>query len=383
MSAGEEHPGPATPPRPVVAFQGSRTGRSAFALINARWSQGLAASGEYDVVDHDARRPRPPDVLIHHDFASHFTEFEPPPGTRAVAVRTWDFGPPPRAWVEKINAQFYQFWAHSRWIAEQARAAGVEADRIRVVPHGVDPTLCRPDGDTYPLGGDRRLTFLFVGGVCFRKGTDTLLKAYAEAFSSADDVALVIKDHSQDLFYREDTIRQRMLELMRDPRAPAIVHIDRFLSDADLAALYRACDVAVFPYRAEGFCMPILECMAAGTPAIAPRFGACLDFCSDATSYLVPVQRIRVPVHRRFKVALGFSDDVDEVDFCEVRVATLAESLRRAYEEPPAARARKAEAGVAVAHGRFTWEDTLTCVRRCLSELTGRGGAQDPASIAR
>ena len=76
-------------------------------------------------------------------------------------------------------------------------------------------------------------------------------------------------------------------------------------------------------------------------------------------------------------------DDVDEVDFCEVRVATLAESLRRAYEEPPAARARKAEAGVAVAHGRFTWEDTLTCVRRCLSELTGRGGAQDPASIAR
>jgi glycosyltransferase involved in cell wall biosynthesis len=381
--AGESGRAAATAPRPVVAFQGSRTGRSAFALINARWSRGLAESGEYDVVDHDARGARSPDVLIHHDFASHFTEFEPPPGSRAVAVRTWDFGPLPRAWVAKINARFDQFWAHSRWIAEQARAAGVEPERIRVVPHGVDPAVCRPDGDAYALGRDRRLTFLFVGGVCFRKGTDTLLKAYAEAFTSADDVALVIKDHSQDLFYREDTVRQRMLELMRDPRAPAIVHIDRFLPDADLAGLYRACDVAVFPYRAEGFCLPILECMGAGTPAIAPRFGACLDFCSDETSYLLPVQRIRVPVHRRLTVALGFSDDVDEVDFCEVRVPALAEALRRAYEEPPAARARKSEAGVAVAHGRFTWSDTLACVRRCLAELTGRGAPQDPASIAR
>jgi hypothetical protein len=64
--------------------------------------------------------------------------------------------------------------------------------------------------------------------------------------------------------------------------------------------------------------------------AIAPRFGACLDFCSDQTSWLMPVLRVRVPVHRRFKVALGFSDDVGEVDFCEARVATLAEFLRRA-----------------------------------------------------
>ena len=360
---------PAAPRRPVVAFQGSRTGRSAFALINARWSRALSEGGTCDVVDHDPARGRMPDVLIHHDFASHFTEFDPPAGTRAVAVRTWDFGPLPRAWAARINARFAQYWAHSRWIAEQARAAGVGEERIRVVPHGVDPLVFRPDGDAYPLDGRRRFAFLFVGGVCFRKGTDTLLKAYDEAFSANDDVALVIKDHSQDLFYREDTIRQRMADMARDPGAPALVHIDGFLSEADLAALYRACDVAVFPYRAEGFCMPILECMASGTPAIAPRFGACLDFCSDETSYLIPAQRIHVPVHRRFKVALGFSDDVDEVDFCEVRVATLAEALRRAYEAAGEERERKAAAGIAAARGRFTWAHAIDRLRECLSEL--------------
>lgn len=355
--------------RRTVAFQGSRTGRSAFALVNARWSEGLTATGEYDVMDHAPGAARLPDVLIHHDFESHFSAFVPPTGTRAVAVRTWDFGPLPRAWALKINAEFHQFWAHTRWIAEQARVAGVEADRIRVVPHGVAPDLFRPEGNVYPLSADKRFLFLFVGGVCLRKGTDILLKAYAEAFSSADDVALVIKDHSQDLFYREATIRDHLAALMRDTGAPSVIHIDRFLDADDLAALYRACDVAVFPYRAEGFCLPLLECMAAGTPAIAPRFGACLDFCSDDTSYLMPVQRIQLPVHQRLRVALGFSEDVDGVDFCEVRVSTLAEALRAAYTAAETERVRKAAAGVAVAHGRFTWRDSLSCIRRCLAEL--------------
>jgi glycosyltransferase involved in cell wall biosynthesis len=370
----------------VVAFQGSRTGRSAFALVNARWSAGLAETGAYEVVDYDPTSPRPPDVLIHHDFASHFADFCTPSGSRAVAVRTWDFGPLPAAWVGKINREFRQFWAHSRWIAQQARAAGVDADRIRIVAHGVDPQVYRPDGDRYPLPSRPRVVFLFVGGVCLRKGSDTLLKAYAQAFSASDDVLLVVKDHSADLFYRDDTIRQTLRDLMQDPGAPRIVHIDRFLPDDELASLYRACDVAVFPYRAEGFCLPVLECMAAGTPAIVPNFGACLDFCSDETSSLMPVQRIQIPVHGRFKVALGFADDVEAVDFCEVPVATLAEYLRRAYEESGASRAGRAAAGVSVAHGRFTWHETAATVRRCLDELVGDGRPQpqdEAASITR
>jgi glycosyltransferase involved in cell wall biosynthesis len=366
----------------IVAFQGSRRGRSAFALVNARWSAGLAATGEYEVIDYDPASPRRPDVLIHHDFASHFADFRTPPGSRAVAVRTWDFGPLPTAWVAKINREFRQFWAHSRWIARQARAAGVEADRIRVVAHGVDPEVYRPDGERYPLPSRPRLVFLFVGGVCLRKGSDTLLKAYAQAFSASDDVMLVVKDHSADLFYRDDTIRRNLLELMQDPGAPRIVHIDRFLPEPELASLYRACDVAVFPYRAEGFCLPVLECMAAGTPAIVPNFGACLDFCSEETSYPMPVQRIQIPVHARFKVAMGFADDVEAVDFCEVRVGTLADYLRRAYEESATSRARRATAGVSVAHGRFTWRESLATVRRCLAELVGDGRQPPPAASA-
>lgn len=355
--------------RRTVAFQGSRTGRSAFALVNAQWSAGLAASDEYRVIDYDASAALPPDILIHHDFESHFSEFQPPPNVASVAVRTWDFGPLPRAWADKVNAEYRQYWAHTEWIAQQARAAGIDAERIRVVPHGIDPLVFTPRGPHYDLQTSTKLAFLFVGGMSFRKGSDILLKAWKQAFSASDDVVLVIKDHSKDFFYRDDTVRGSLAELKADPHAAEVIHIDRFLPAAELAALYRRCDVAVFPYRAEGFCIPILECMASGTPAIVPRFGACLDYCSEATSYFTDVKRIRIPVHRRLTVALGFTDEVDEVDFCEVPVDALAERLRAAADEAEHVRAERAVAAVRIAHDRFTWEHAVAIVRRCLAEL--------------
>ena len=360
------------PESPVVAFQGRREGRSAFALVNAQWSRALVAAG-YVVTDYTAGAPVP-DVIIHHDFESHFTAFQPPPGAQCIAVRTWDFGPLPKATVEKINAEFAQYWAHTEWIAQQARAGGVRPELIRIVPHGIDPVLFRPEGPRFALSSEKGFRFLFVGGISLRKGSDILLSAYARAFTSSDDVCLVLKDHSGDLFYRENHARNRIAELHADPLVPEVVHLDKFLVDSELAELYRSCDVAVFPYRAEGFCLPILESMACGTPAIVPEFGACLDFCSADTSYLVKVRRIRAPVSRRFKVALGFEEDVAEVDFCEMPVDRLVDALRAAREAGLVEQARrerqeKSAAGVARAQGAFTWEHATAIVKRCVGEL--------------
>ena len=366
--------------RPVVAFQGSRDGRSAFARINAEWSRRLEAAG-YRVESFVPGAGDGPDVMIHHDFATPFTGFTAttPPPERRIAVRTWDFGPLPPAWVEKINREFGQYWAHSTWIAAQAREAGIDPDRIRVVPHGIDPDRFRPDGPRLPIATAKRFRFLFVGGVSLRKGTDILLEAYARAFSAGDDVCLVLKDHSGDLFYRENHARARIAELRATLGAPEILHLDGFLPDEELAALYRACDVAVFPYRAEGFCLPILEAMASGVPALVPRFGACLDFCRDETSWLLRARRIRAPVTRQFSVALGFTERLEEVDFCEIEVGVLAEALRSVFEASSEVRRAKAEAGVAAA-SRLTWTAAGAQVVGNVAQLLASTGAVFPGA---
>lgn len=355
------------PDRGVVAFQGRREGRSAFALVNAQWSRALSGAG-YRVVDFD-READSPGFVIHHDFESHFTAFEPPRTAKCIAVRTWDFGPLPPVWTGKINREFHQYWAYSRWIAAQAEAAGVEPERIRVVPLGIDPAVFTPEGPARALATDRTFRFLFVGGVSLRKGSDLLLEAYARAFSRRDDVCLVLKDHSGDLFYRENHARERIAGMRNDPDAPEILHLDAFLPEAELAALYRSADVAVFPYRAEGFCLPILEAMACGTPSVVPDFGACLDFCSAATSYLVKPRRIRAPVSRSFSVALGFTEVLSEVDFCELPVDRLADALRAARDTAEDERLAKARAGAAWAREHMTWAHSGAAVTACLAEL--------------
>lgn len=354
---------------PIIAFQGRRDGRSAFGLINAQWSRALTRAG-YPVTDY-AAGGSVPSVLIHHDFESQFSRFAPPHGAKCVAVRTWDFGPFPPVWVEKINREFHQYWANSNWIATLARRSGVREDLVRLVPLGFDPDVFSPDGHRYPLPTEKGFRFLFVGGVSRRKGSDILLGAYQQAFTSSDDVCLVLKDHSGDLFYRDDAVRERIGQLREDPAAPEIVHLDAFLPDRDLAALYRSCDVAVFPYRAEGFCIPILEAMACGTPSIVPEFGACLDFCDSKTSHLVKARRIHAPVTRSFRVALGFEEEISEVDFCEVRKESLVEALRNAVGEAPEVWRLKADAGVARAHGKWTWEHATAVMMGQLQELLG------------
>jgi glycosyltransferase involved in cell wall biosynthesis len=352
-----------------VAFDDDGRGIESHSLVNARWSRELQARGHAVVALDDPTTPRP-DVVINHNYLKHFLGAPRVPGARHVAVRTSDFGPFPASWVEVINRHYDHLWVHSRWIAEQALVSRVDPARLRVVHHGVDPLVYRPDGPRRALPTRKAFPLLFVGGAVRRKGVDILLRAYAEAFRRDDDVCLVIKDHGANAFYHEGTEREAIRRLAEDPAAPELVYIDRHLTAPELAALYRACRVAVFPYRAEGFAIPPLEALACGVPTILPRFGACLDFSDDTTSFLMPVKRINLPVRRVFRSHAGFDWDIGAVDFCEVPVGVLAATLRQAYEADPEVLAAKAAAGVTRVLGQFTWRHAGDRVERHLRELT-------------
>jgi glycosyltransferase involved in cell wall biosynthesis len=292
-------------------------------------------------------------------------------------VRASDFGPCPPQWAEKINREFDQLWAYSSWMARMAAAGGVDASRIRVVPLGVDTDVFRPDGPRFDLPTRKRFRFLFVGGAVVRKGVDTMLRAYASAFGPGDDVCLVIKGHTDNVFYARGDMNAE-IERLAAGDGPEVHLIDRHLPEEELAALYRSCDAAVFPYRAEGFGLPILESMASGTPAIVPRFGACLDFCTDETSVFLPVVHVRLPVGRSFQLSLGFRHHYEQVDFCDERPTALMDALRRVSTLEPEALAAMGRAGARRAAAHFTWQQSGERVAACLGELAN----QEPVRLA-
>jgi glycosyltransferase involved in cell wall biosynthesis len=345
--------------------------------VNAEWSARLAARGRFEVVDlpkPTSFSPRPVDVYVHHSYDDEFPTISVPDEGKLIAVRTWDFGPFPPSWVAKINDECDRLWVHSAWVKSQAIAGGVQARKVRVIPHGIDERVFTRRGPAYPVPTTKRFRFLFVGATILRKGIDILLTAYGEAFNREDDVCLIIKDRPGDLFYRGISFRDRIMERARDRRHPEIAYLYRDLSKEELAALYRAADVAVFPYRAEGFALPILEGMACGLPPIVPRFGASLDYCTSASSFQVTAKRINLPINENLAInTLGFTADVTEVDFSEIPVDELARAMRDAYELSPDRLRIKARRAADRAHGRFTWDHTLARIERELADVIGTG----------
>ena len=342
----------------VVALRGADNLKTCFSMINRHWARGLDGRITIRPLPFDASMTlsESVDATVMHDFSHDFKTWQLPDEGKLIAARTWDFGPYPRSWVDLINAHYDRLWVFSRWIKQQAIRGGVPPNRVTMVSHGVDGAIFKPEGRRYPLDTGDSFKFLFVGALVLRKGIDILLDAYCAAFNPTDPVCLVIKSNPEDVIYRgiDPADRDRIVSLAQDSSCPPIRLIDRFLSEPELAALYRSCDVGVFPYRAEGFCVPILEAMACGTPSIVPRFGACLDFCSAATSFLIPARRIRLPVGRSMAInSLGFREEVTETDFCEIEVDALRDALRAVAFGSAAVRGTKARRGVAVAHGRF------------------------------
>jgi glycosyltransferase involved in cell wall biosynthesis len=341
---------------------------TAYAVVNAEWRKALETAGCV-VRDHaDA------DVLIHHDYSVRFGDATLPRARRRVAVRPWDFGPYPPRWVEVIEQQYDELWVFTRWARECAIRGGLGPDRIRVVPHGVDLQSFTPDGPIHPLTTARQHTVLFVGAAIDRKGADIAVRAFEQAFTDHDDVQLVVKDHTADVFYEGLSRRDDVLAAAVRPGAPSIRYVDEYVSRPDLAALYRGATVLVHPARAEGWALPVLEALASGTPVIVPRFGPFLDYCQPPSAQLVERHRIRAPVRRDFLTnTLGFHEWVESVDFCEPDVAAVARALQAAFAWSPSERTERRLAARAVAED-WSWERTTATMVNAIEELLTRGG---------
>ena len=346
-----------------VRILGGIVERTDYAVINREWHRALAAAS-CRLVDDDTA-----DVLVHHDYSDRFGATDLPPARRRVAARPWDFGPYPRRWVDTVEQQYDELWVWTEWERDCARRGGLADERIRVVPLGVDTDAFTPAGPAHPVTDDAGCTFLFVGAAIERKGIDVLLRAFVDAFHRDDDVQLVVKDHTGDVFYEGLSQRDAVLEAASTRGAPRIHYIDGYLPQSELAALYRGATALVHPARAEGWALPVLEAMACGTPVVVPEFGPFLDYCAPPASRFVSVRRIRAPVQRDFTVnALGYREHVDAIDFCEPDVASLSTALQEITTWTPDDRATRGRAARANA-ARWTWARAAAVMVQAVEEL--------------
>ncbi len=156
-----------------------------------------------------------------------------------------------------------------------ASAYGVSPSRITAVPNGcgaeffVPPTAAAVEDVRVRHSLEETPFCLFVGKFARRRNLPALVEAFAEARARAGmSHALVLVGESDAAEPLGDT--------------PDFVRVTGYVPEPDLHVLYHEAEVFVYPSSYEGFGLPVLEAMAAGTPVLTARNSALVEVAGDA-----------------------------------------------------------------------------------------------------
>jgi glycosyltransferase involved in cell wall biosynthesis len=130
---------------------------------------------------------------------------------------------------------------------------------------------------------------------------------------------------------------------------------------AQVAAVINSCDAGVYPYRAEGWNLPLLETLACGLPVVATAYSGPVEYLSESNASLLKKYHL---VEARDGV--WFGPGKNEGLWAEPDLDELVGAMAEMYKKWELGKLEPNRAGVDTAE-EFTWEQAARRVRNWLA----------------
>jgi glycosyltransferase involved in cell wall biosynthesis len=249
--------------------------------------RAISPEPRYAWLDHLVRTPDelvPADVEVHHTLPRllEAVTSEGWPAARGawgasprrVAVTTWETDTFPAEYAQVLRA-FHATIVPSTFCRD---AISPDADRRApfVVPHCFDPHFWNLDELAAVAGGEPGpCRFYTIGAWSERKNPLGVLRAYLHAFTSDDNVQLLMLLSNPDFDAIRSTIARSGLPANLLPE----IHVpDRVFSEQELLELHAGADCFVSATRAEGWGLGHFEAAIMGKWILTPTWGGHADF---------------------------------------------------------------------------------------------------------
>lgn len=170
--------------------------------------------------------------------------------------------------------------------------------------------------------------FLYVGNLEKRKGTDLLLDGYRKYLEYGGTKKLKFAGK-----IREEDIGQKIEEITHQIDS---VEYMGYLSEEEKQQAYSSCSAFLFPSKAEGFGMPVIEVMNYEKPVIASDLSIFTELVGESINYFSMTEQKEQDVEALAKKMMQY-DQPDLVEYGKITnkysEGELTERLYRCFKE--------------------------------------------------
>ncbi len=347
--------------RPGLVLTGPFSGRDTVSQFNLSFAQELATHAKYelgllsdngpvaDLKSYFDQLPRNLKCQIEHRLMPVLI---PPDQGHWILMQPWEYGALPQDWQDLYRYEVDQVWVHTPNTYQAAIESGFPAERLALIPAGVNADTFNTTGSRLDLPDPERFRFLFIGDLLWVSGIDLLLQAFCDEFLTDEPVSLVIQDLTPHDSPGRQEILNQIAHFQESHPQLSILFMDRNLSAQERAALYRSCQVLVSPSRGDAFALTLIEAAACGLPICVTDLPGRFQFPDHPALHYIQARHLR-----HTQKVVGDIQTVDYPSWYEPNTADLRFKLRDCFQQY-----QKQEPQTELAHTiqqQFSWQASV------------------------